>query len=60
MFSQSFVQAHIKENINAPRYSALWGDFTSEFTGEFPVQRASYVENVDIWWRHHDVAKAFW
>ena len=24
-------------------------------TGEFPAQRASYAENVFIWWRHHDV-----
>ena len=23
-------------------------------TGEFPVQMASYAENVSIWWRHHD------
>ena len=23
-------------------------------TGEFPVQMASYTENVSIWWRHHD------
>ena len=23
-------------------------------TGEFPTQRASNVENVSIWWRHHD------
>ena len=23
-------------------------------TGEFPAQMASYVENVSIWWRHHD------
>ena len=23
-------------------------------TGEFPAQRASYAENVSIWWRHHD------
>ena len=22
-------------------------------TGEFPAQRASYPENVSIWWRHH-------
>ena len=22
-------------------------------TGEFPAQRASNVENVSIWWRHH-------
>ena len=24
-------------------------------TREFPVQMASNVENVSIWWRHHDV-----
>ena len=23
-------------------------------TGEFPAQKASYEENVSIWWRHHD------
>ena len=22
-------------------------------TGEFPTQKASYAENVSIWWRHH-------
>ena len=26
----------------------------SPVTGEFPAQRASNVENVSIWWRHHD------
>ena len=26
---------------------------TSPGTGEFPVQMASYAENVSIWWRHH-------
>ena len=26
----------------------------SPMTGEFPSQRASYAENVSIWWRHHD------
>ena len=25
----------------------------SSGTGEFPTQRASYAENVSIWWRHH-------
>ena len=24
-------------------------------TGEFPAQMASNVENVSIWWRHHDI-----
>ena len=31
---------------------------TSPVTGEFPAQRASYVENVSIWWRHHELKKA--
>ena len=26
----------------------------SPVTGEFPTQRASNMENVSIWWRHHD------
>ena len=26
----------------------------SPVTGEFPAQRASNVENVSIWWRHHE------
>ena len=26
----------------------------SPVTGEFPVQRASNMENVSIWWHHHD------
>ena len=25
----------------------------SQVAGEFPAQRASYAENVSIWWRHH-------
>ena len=28
----------------------------SPVTGEFPAQRASNMENVSIWWRHHE----FW
>ena len=34
------------------RVTGLCGEFTG--TGEFPAQRASYAENVSIWWRHHD------
>ena len=51
LFPQTFIQTQIKENIKAPRHWALWGEFTG--TGEFPAQRASYAENVSIWWRHH-------
>ena len=37
--------------MKAPRHWPLCGEFTE--TGEFPTQRASYAENVPIWWRHH-------
>ena len=43
LFTQSFIQAQIKENIKAPRHAV---------TGEFPAQMASNAENVSIWWRH--------
>ena len=52
LFTQPFIQTQIKENIKAPRHWPLCGEFTG--TGEFPAQRASYAENVSIWWRHHD------
>ena len=42
-----------KRNIKAPRHWPLCGEFTG--TGEFPAQRASYAENVSIWWRHHEI-----
>ena len=51
LFTQPFIQTHIKENIKAPRHWPLCGEFTG--TGEFPAQKASYAENVSIWWRHH-------
>ena len=31
----------------------------SPVTGEFPAQRASYAENVSIWWRHHAFGKKY-
>ena len=30
MFTQSFIQAYIKENIKAPRHWPLWGEFTGD------------------------------
>ena len=30
MFVQPFVQAHIKENIKAPRHWSLWGESTDD------------------------------
>ena len=41
-------QTQIKENINIPRHWPLCGEFTG--TGEFPAQKASYAENVSIWY----------
>ena len=52
LFTQPFIQTHIKENIKAPRHWPLCGEFTG--TGEFPAQRASHAENASIWWRHHE------
>ena len=44
-----------KKPIKAPCHWPLCGEFTG--TGEFPAQRVSNVENVSIWWRHHDNRK---
>ena len=54
LFTRPFIQTQIKENIKAPRRWSLCGEFTG--TGEFPAQRASYAENVSIWWHHHDLS----
>ena len=51
LFTQSLIQAQIKENVKAPRHWPLCREFTG--TGEFPAQRACNAENVSIWWRHH-------
>ena len=51
LFTQLFIQAQIKENINAPRHWPLCRN--SPVTGEIPAERASNAENVLIWWRHH-------
>ena len=51
LFTQPFIQTQITENIKVPRHWPLCGEFTG--TGEVPAQRASYAENVSIWWRHH-------
>ena len=30
VYAQPFAQAHIKENINAPRHWPMWGEFTGD------------------------------
>ena len=57
LFTQPFIQTQIKENIKAPRHWPLCGEVTG--TGEFPAQRATYAENVSIWWRHHELTRVF-
>ena len=42
----------VKENIKGRVTGLCAGN--SPGTGEFPVQMASYAENVSIWWRHHE------
>ena len=51
VFTQPFIQAQIKENINAPRHWPLCGEFTGDRW--FPAQMASNAVNASIWWRHH-------
>ena len=50
LFSQSFVQAGIKENIKASRHCLC--EKNPPRTGGF-LQQAGNTENVSIWWRHH-------
>ena len=40
------------------RHWPLCGEFTGP--GEFPAQRASYAENVSIWWCHHARRLSSW
>ena len=51
MFTQPFVQAQIKENIEVPR--SMLCEASSPVTGEFYSQKASNAEDVSLWWRHH-------
>ena len=54
MASQPFIQAQIKENIEAPRHWPL--SWNSPVTDEVPAQMASNAESVSIWWRHHTIS----
>ena len=51
MFTQTFIQAQIKENIKAQCHGLCGGN--SPVTEGFPAKMDSYAENVSIWWRHH-------
>ena len=51
LFTQPIVQAEIKKTPKL-RITGLCEE-NSPVTGEFPAKRASFAENVSIWWRHH-------
>ena len=46
LFTQPFIQAHIKETMKVPRHCPLW--VNSPVTGKFPAQMASNAESVSI------------
>ena len=51
LFTQLFIQTHVKENIKAPRHWPLCGAFTGDRW--IPRTKASNAENASIWWPHH-------
>ena len=53
LLKRLFRRRASRENIKAPRYWPLWGEFTGDRW--IPPQRASKAENVSIWWRHNGV-----
>ena len=47
VYSTVYSDADQRKHQSSASLAFVWG------TGEFPAQRASYAENVSIWWRHH-------
>ena len=58
LFAQTFVQAHIKENIKAQHHWPLWRESIGDRW--IPSQRASNAENVFIWLRHYGTYVMLW
>ena len=54
VFAHLLVQAQIKKNQSSVSLIFVRGIHQ---TGEFPAQRASYMENDSIWWRPHAYAQ---
>ena len=69
-FTQTFVQAQIKENIKAPRHWPLWGEFTADrwiprkkghLTRKmFPFGATRNTENYDAWYRVYNLFGHQW
>ena len=56
VYSTVYSDADQRKHQSSTSLAFVWG-FTR--TGEFPAQRASYVENVSMWLTHHENCK-FW
>ena len=54
LFTKPFIQGADQKKTSQLRVTGLCAG-NSPVTGEFHAQRASDVENVSIWWRHHDI-----
>ena len=52
VYSTVYSDADQRKDQSSASLAFVWG-IHREMTGEFPAQRASYAENVSIWWRHH-------
>ena len=52
--STIYSDADQRKHQNSASLAFVWGIHR---TGEFRAQRASYEENVSIWWRHHEATK---
>ena len=50
VYSAVYSDADQRKHQSSASLAFVWGIHR---TGEFPAQRASYAENVSIWWRHH-------
>ena len=51
VYSIVYSDADERKHQSSASLAFVWGIHR---TGEFPAQRASYAENVSIWWRHHE------
>ena len=51
VYSTVYSDAYQRKHQSFASLAFVWG--------EFPAQRASYAENISIWWRHHDMWNAY-
>ena len=49
VYSTVYSDADQRKHQSSASLAFVWG------TGELSAQRASYAENVSIWWRHHGI-----